>query len=819
MRHREVRRVCRAYERQSGAIMRGSHFVGRIVGDPHDRGIGRRCGRAATAARLGGARRAPMRLLPERHADASQRVAPFAPAADERPDRCCDLVTYLPVRNLSADSRSDIGGVALMKRGIFLAITAAASGAVTLGLPLSSAPSNAFDPSMWLSIDEQGVVTITIPMAEMGQGVNTALAMALVDELDAVWSQVHVETAVADKSRYGDQGIGGSRSMRKRTLPFRQAGATARQMLAEAAAARWGVSVVTCRTSDGCVWHDGTERRALYGSLVADAARRPLPADPKLKTRSEFRLIGKPQSLIEAEIKSSGKAMYGIDVRRPGMFYASIERAPRLGAELLSFDRNSAEAISGVRAIVVLDTPPFEDAFPFWRGLAVVADSYWSALKGRRALNARWSDGPNATVGSAQIFRTLQDDKNQDAFTAASIGDVGGAQKRSVKTIEATYYTPLQAHATMEPQNAVADVREGSCEVWLGTQSPTAVQEAAAKITRLPNAAVVVHQMLVGGGFGRRSDIDPAIEALMLSKCVGRPVKVVWTREDDITHDMYRPPHVSSLRAEVDEQKNLLAVVHRHTGPTIGIQRGYAKRAEADLEALDGIVEPEYAFPAYRAEFKLVEGVPVYFGWWRAVSEGQNRFAQECFIDEIARFRNVDPYEYRRTLLAHNPRALRVLECVASRARWQTKLSGGIGRGIAFAPYGKTLVAQVAEVSLTSARRVTVRRVVCAIDCGLIINPRTVEAQVQGGIVWGLGAALKHEITIAKGTVEQSNFDSYPMVRIDDMPVIEIELLESDADPSGVGEASVPGIAPAIANAIFALTGTRVRRLPIGAIP
>jgi isoquinoline 1-oxidoreductase beta subunit len=409
----------------------------------------------------------------------------------------------------------------------------------------------------------------------------------------------------------------------------------------------------------------------------------------------------------------------------------------------------------------------------------------------------------------------LQNGASEDAFTAASIGDVNSARKRSVKKIEAAYYTPLQAHATMEPQDAVADVREDSCDVWLGTQSPTAVQDAAVKVTGLPNDAVTVHQMLVGGGFGRRSDIDAAVEALVLSKRVRRPVKVVWTREDDVTHDMYRPPSVNSLRADLDEQNNLLAVVHRHSGPTIGIQRGYAKRTEADREALDGILEPEYAFPAYRAEFKLVENIPVYFGWWRAVSEGQNRFAQECFIDELAAAISVDPYDYRRRLLTHNPRALHVLDRAASRAHWHATPVPGVARGIAFAPYGKTLVAQVAEVSLTRERAIAVHRVVCAIDCGLIVNPRTVEAQVQGGIVWGMGAAIRHEITITNGSVQQSNFDSYPMLRIDDMPSIETELIESDDDPSGVGEAAVPAIAPAIANAVFALTGTRIRSLPI----
>jgi CO/xanthine dehydrogenase Mo-binding subunit len=704
-----------------------------------------------------------------------------------------------------------------MKRRAFLTVTAGSAGALQFGFPLAGLPSNAeFSPSVWVTLDSRGSVLVTIPMSDIGQGVATALAMALVDEMDADWSGVRVVSADADKARYDDQGIGGSRTMRKNTTKFRQAGATARAVLIAAAAARWRVSSSTCRTQRGAVYHDGMRLRAEYASLVSEAVSLDPPADPALlKTPDRFAYMGKPMSMLGAREKCTGRARYGIDLTVPGMLYASFERAPRLGAELQRYDSDAARSIPGVTDVVYLRDPPVPDAFPFVPKIAVVGTSYWSALKGRAKLSAVWSDGPNSGVGSAEIWRALETAADAPGFIGQSVGDVDTQFSRAARVITATYETPLQAHATLGPQNAIADVREDRCEVWAPTQGPAGIQSIAAEITRLSPEQVIVHQAMAGGGFGRRSDNDYAVEAIALSQRLKRPVKVIWTREDDLRHDVYRPPHLSRLRAVLDERNNLVALEHRHVGPTIGIQRGYKKRDAADTEALGGALDIQYAIPNYRAEFVPVDDVPVHFGWWRAVSEGQNQFATESFLDELAHEARADPYEFRRRLLAGSPRGLAVLDRAAERAGWASPPANGTGRGIAMTFYGKTLVAQVADVTLTSSGKPHVGRVVCAVDCGTPINPRIIEAQIQGGIIWALGATLMHEITLENGAVVEGNFDTYLLPRIADTPEMVVEIIDSSAEPTGVGEAGVPPLAAAVCNALFTLTGKRIYRLPV----
>jgi CO/xanthine dehydrogenase Mo-binding subunit len=703
-----------------------------------------------------------------------------------------------------------------MKRATFLTLAAGSAGAVQFGFPLAGRSGGTqFSPNVWVTVDARGGVLVTIPMADIGQGVATALAMALADELDVDWSRVRVVSAEANKVRYGDQGIGGSRSMRKNTANFRAAGATARAMFVSAAAARWGVAANACRTARGTVYRDGTPSGVAYEALLADIASLDPPADPPLKTPDRFNYIGKPLPMLGAQDKCTGHARYGIDLTRPGMVQASIERAPRLGAALQRYDARAVRAVAGVVDVVELTTAPAPDVFPFVPSLAVVANSYWSALQGRKRLNAHWSDGPNAGVSSKQIRQELLAAVDAQAYTGQSIGDVDAQFRDATRIVRAVYETPLQAHATLEPQTALADVRLDSCEIWAPTQSPSAIHSTAAAITGLPLERVTVHQALAGGGFGRRSDIDYVVDAVTLSKKLGRPVKIIWTREDDFRQDVYRPPHVSRLRAVLDDRGNLVALEHRHVGPTIGIQRGYKKRHEVDAEALGGMIDIPYQVPNYRAEFVLAENVPLHFGWWRAVSEGQNEFATEVFVDELAHEANIGPYEFRRRLLASNPRALTVLDRAATRSGWSTSPQRGVGRGLAFAPYGKTYVAQVAEVRLKNDGTPRVSRVVCALDCGMPVNPRIIEAQIQGGIVWALGAALMHEITVENGAVVQGNFDTYLMPRMADVPQIEVEIVDSTSDPTGVGEAGVPALAPAVCNALFALTGKRVRRLPV----
>lgn len=703
-----------------------------------------------------------------------------------------------------------------MKRAAFLTVSLAAGGAAVFGFRTQARAAGVFAPNAWIELRADGVVAITVPMAELGQGVATALPMLAADELDADWSRVVVRTAPADKRTYGDQGIGGSRSMRTKTTAFREAGASVRAMLVGAAASRWDVPAAQCRTAAGTVYHDASGRAAPYETLIELVVSRDAPRKPALKQRDAFTLIGKPTGLREARAKSTGTAVYALDVRLRGMLYASIERAPRRGARIAGYDEKAAHGVAGVRHVFALEHPPVRDAFPFWPGVAVVAESYWAALQGRRLLRVRWTAGDSAHASSATMRADLLAGLGGDAPSAIDRGDVSAAFASAARVVEAVYETTLQAHCTMEPQNATADVRSSRCDVWAPTQSPADIQAGAAEITGLPLGSVTVHQVLAGGGFGRRSDSDHALEAIALSQRAGRPVKVVWTREDDIRQDTFRPPHASGVRAALGADGRLLALRHRHAGPSIGIQRGYVKPDEADGEALEGLLENvHYAIPSYRIEFRHVETPAVHLGWWRAVSVAQNLFAAESFIDEIAHATGTDPYLLRRDLLADDPAALAVLDEAARRARWTSARAPGTGRGIAFGAYGGTITAQVAEVRRGPHGTIVVQRMTCAMDCGMIVNPLTVQAQAQGGIVWGIGAALFHEITVHDGSVAQRNFDDYPMVRMGDMPEIDVALLDSERAPSGAGEPPVVAVAPAIANAVFDLTGERLRRLPL----
>jgi isoquinoline 1-oxidoreductase subunit beta len=702
-----------------------------------------------------------------------------------------------------------------MKRSRFVTVSLAGGGALLFGFSSPAFASPPFTPNVWLSLAPSGITTVTIPMAELGQGVGTALAMLIVDELDGDWSRVVVSMANANGEKYGDQGIGGSRSMRKQSGPFRQAGATARAMLVSAASQKWSVPSAECRAEKGAVYHIPTSRRLAYTDLLEAASRAVVDDSVPLKGRSEFRIIGKRLPLLEARAKSTGAAKYGIDAHTPGTLYASIEHAPRLGAALLSDDRDSVLRMPGVRAVVPLLEPAFPNVFPFRAGIAVLAESYWAAYKARRHLRASWSDGPFIQTSTASIRTDLERGLEHPGSVGLATGNVGAGFSSAAKSIEAVYENPLQAHATLEPQNATANVRAAGCVVWASTQDPVAIQRAAAAITGLPVEQIAVHQMLCGGGFGRRSDIEPAVEAIALSKAVGHPVKVVWTREDDTRNDTYRPTNLSSLRGALDADGRLSALTFHYCGLSIGVQRGYNKRSEADAEALEGLLENQiYDIPATRISFQPIDAMPVDLGWWRAVSVAQNLFALESFVDEAAHISGRDPYEYRRSLIHSNTRALRVLDAVAEASNWKHPPAKGQARGIAIAPYGKTIVAQVAEVALRGGN-LSVSRIACVVDCGMPVNPSTIEAQMQGGIIWGLGATLKHHITVERGSVREANFDTYPMLRMGDIPEITVQVLDSDEDPSSVGEAAVPAAAPAIANAAFALTGRRLRSLPL----
>lgn len=609
-------------------------------------------------------------------------------------------------------------------------------------------PTAWFEPNVYVKIDNVGRVTVTASRMEMGQGVRTALAMILAEELEADWVTIRVETAQGD-TKYGRQRTGGSHSIEQLFTPLRRAGAVARQMLLAAAAQIWEVEPDSCTAENGMVSHEESDRRLTYGELVETAVTLPVPDSHEvaLKDPTTFRLIGTPMGQIDEAQFVDGSTIYGMDVRLPGMRYAVIARPPVISGSVAGFDPAPALALPGVQEVVEVDG-----------SVAVVADSTWAAMQGRAALNVTWEDGRLAEADSEGARQ------RQVEAAKADLASVNASLSTAV------YEMPYLAHAAMEPLNCTADVRADSCTVWVPTQDPQAAKNRAVAITRLPADAVTLNVTLIGGGFGRRLEVDYVEEAVRLSQAMGGPVQVVWTREDDMQHDYYHPPAVIGCRERPD-------------GPDPASCRTYSPSA---------IVRT---------------------GNWRSVTNIPEAFGHECFLDEIAAANGRDPYELRRELLSERQRT--VLDLAAKKAGWGTPLPAGQGRGIAFhSTWGVTHVAQVAEVSVNAAGAFRVQRVVCAVDCGLVVNPDMVAAQMEGGIVFGL-SALRGEIVVEEGRVRQSNFHDYPIWRIDEMPQIEVYLVSSTEPPQGVGEMGTPPILPAVANAIFAATGQRIRQLPI----
>jgi isoquinoline 1-oxidoreductase beta subunit len=656
--------------------------------------------------------------------------------------------------------------------------------AAPTAVPTPALPRGAFAPSAWLKIDPDNSVTIWVARSEMGQGVHTALPMLLAEELDVDWATVRVEQAPTDMATYGDQMTGGSASVRSSFVPLRNAGAAARAVLLAAAAQVWGADAAGLRTENGAVVDPASGRQLTYGELAGTAATLKPPALSKIKVKSaqDFRLLGRRVPRLDTPAKVDGSARYGIDVRVPGMLFAVIARPPAFGNTLASFDAAPARAVAGVREVVRVSS-----------GVAVVAENTWAAQRGRAALVVEWEAGPLAGLNSGDVLRQMLD----SAAPRAPLPSGKGV----VSTVEATYELPLQAHAPMEPLNCTADVRADRCEVWAPTQDPQQAARLASGACGLPSSAVVVHTTLMGGGFGRRLYPDEVVEAVEVSKAVGAPVQVLWTRDDDLQHDRYRPASGHRLSAGLDAAGMPVAWNHAMASEAIGHDIAVGSKLPYKLNARQ---TPIRMAPS---------GIPA--GAWRSVEYAQNVFATESFFDEVAAAGGHDPLELRRTLLARNQRLLAVLNLAAEKAGWGAPLAQGRGRGVAVCEYDGTVVAQVAEVSVSAEGTVRVERVVCALDCGLVVNPGIVEAQVEGAIAFGLTAALKGEISVANGQVEQRNFDSYPLLRIDEMPAVEVYLVPSDRPPSGVGEQGVPPIGPAVANAVFAATGKRVRRLPI----
>jgi isoquinoline 1-oxidoreductase beta subunit len=673
-------------------------------------------------------------------------------------------------------------------------------------------------------VGRDGRVTLVMRQVEMGQGTYTSMPMLIAEELDVGLDQVQLEHAPADDKVYanpalGFQVTGGSTSVRGAWLPLRQAGAAARTMLIAAAAQTWHVAPASCLAKDGAVLHPPTGRRQGYGEVADKAATLSVPSKIVLKDPKDFILIGTPAKRLDSRAKVNGSAIFGIDVRLPGMKVATVAACPVFGGKLASVDESKAKAIKGVYQIVRLDN-----------AVAVVADHMWAAKQGLAALAISWDEGPNAKLTTADIVEQLDAASQKEGIVARKGGDVGRAMSEAAKRVEAVYQLPFLAHATMEPANCTVHVRPDGCDIWVGTQIAGRAQAEAARVTGLPLKSVRVHNHLLGGGFGRRLEVDFIIQAAQIAKQVEGPVKVVWTREEDIQHDMYRPFYYDRISAGLNEQGIPVAWSHRVTGSSvtlrwapkslaviraIGLRSALATVRGLDLDAVDGAVAPPYALPNIRVEYVRKEppGIPTAF--WRGVGATHNVFVVESFIDELAAAAKKDPVEYRRALLGESPRARAVLDLAAARAGWGEPLPAGRGRGVSLEHAFGSYVAQVAEVEVSASGDVRVLRVVCAVDCGQIVNPDTVKAQMEGGIIFGIGAALWNEITLKNGRVEQSNFHNYRSLRINEAPAIEVYLVKSAEAPGGIGEPGTSGAAPAVTNAVFAATGKRIRQLPL----
>ncbi|MCW3477732.1 xanthine dehydrogenase family protein molybdopterin-binding subunit [Limobrevibacterium gyesilva] len=702
-------------------------------------------------------------------------------------------------------------------RRTFLRAGAAAGGGLLLSLSLpfvsgdvKAANSASFVPNAFIRISGDGQIVLTMPYVEMGQGTYTAIPMLIAEELEVDLKQVRLQHAPPNEKLYanpllGVQATGNSNAIRGAWYPLRQAGAIARAMLVSAAAEHWKVDPASCRAQSGKVRHPPTGRSIKYGDLAADASRMVVPANVALKRPEEFKLIGTAAKRLDTPAKVNGTAVYGIDVRPPGVKIATLAQSPAFGGHVKGVEDAAAKAVKGVRQIVRLD-----DA------VAVVADHMGAAKKGLAALVIEWEDGPHAELNTGEVARKLEEATLSSGAVAQNIGDADKAMASAVTKVEATYQVPFLAHATMEPMNCTVHVRKDGCEVWVGSQAIGRVQAAAAKITGLPLDKVVAHNHLIGGGFGRRLEIDGVVRAVQIAQQVDGPVKVVWTREEDIQHDMYRPYWFDRISAGLDEKGMPVAWNHRFAGSSV-LARWLPPVFEngLDPDTTEGAINLVYALPNLHVEYLRVEppGIPTAF--WRSVGPSHNVFVTESFMDELAAAAKQDAVAYRLALLGKAPRAKAVLELAAEKAGWGQPLPERVGRGVSVQFVFGSYLAQVAEVEVSKDGMVRVRRVVCAIDCGAVVNPDTVRAQIESGIIFGVTAALYGEITLKGGRVEQSNFDTYRMLRMNEAPAIEIHIVQNSEPPGGVGETGTSAIVPAVSNAIFAATGKRLRKMPV----
>jgi isoquinoline 1-oxidoreductase beta subunit len=705
-----------------------------------------------------------------------------------------------------------------LSRRNFCQTSALAGGGLVLGVYLPGTAKAAdkavsrFIPNAFVRIGTDESVTVIVNHSEMGQGPYTSVPMMVAEELEADWSKVRFEAAPVDPvynhTVYGIQMTGGSTSTWSEWERLRKAGAAARQMFIAAAADTWGVEPKTCRAENGRVI-SGSGQRLSFGQLVEKASRLTPPQDVTLKDPKDFKIVGKPTKRLDTPDKTNGKAMFGLDVNLPGMLVAVVARSPVFGGKVKSFNAEKAKAVPGVRHIIEIP-----------RGVAVVADGFWPAKLGREKLEIVWDEGPQATLDSRSQGEHYAELARQAGVVARKEGDAAAALGNAARKFEASYDLPYLAHATMEPMNCVADVRADSCEVWTGTQFQTGDRAAAAEEAGLKPEQARVHTMLCGGGFGRRAVPDNHFvrEAVQISKALKTPVKVVWTREDDMRGGFYRPRAYHSVSAGLDADGKPVAWQHRIVCQSFLAGTPFEQLIKNGLDetAVEGAHDIPYDIPNLLVDWQPAPGgVPTL--WWRSVGHSHTAFVVETFLDELAHATGKDPYEFRRALLDKHPRHQRVLRFVAEKANWGKPLPEGRARGLALHESFGSFLAHVAEVSISNDGKLRVHRVVAAVDCGPVVNPDTIHAQLESGVVFGLTAALYGQITFENGRVKQRNFHDYPMLRMHEMPVVQTHIVPSTERMGGVGEPGVPPVAPAVANALFVLTGKRIRRLPIQA--
>jgi isoquinoline 1-oxidoreductase beta subunit len=681
----------------------------------------------------------------------------------------------------------------------------------------------------WVRITPDNRVTLILGKSEMGQGAMTALPMILAEELYLDWQQVSVEQAPTDPKIY-DHGTGGSGSVAGSWLPLRRAGAAAREMLITAAAQHWNVSRDTCKPQDGGVLHGARKQFLTYGELVADASKLPVPdlSTIPLKNSDDFTIVGHDRKRFEASAKSTGAAKFGIDSRMSGMEYAVIARCPVFGGKVTKFDATKAKAVPGVRDVISIDAVG-EGAFTSG-GIVVLANNSWAAIQGRRILDITWDEGPNAGESSESLRKHFIENAAKPGKAVRNEGDAEAALSSAVKKIEVVYELPFAPHACMEPMNCTVHIRPDGAEAWVPTQAPQWAQGVIAGVAKLPPEKVNVHTTLMGGGFGRRYQADFVMEAAQVAKATGKPVQVLWTREDDMQHDFYRPASYHKMQGAVDAQAKVTAWKHFQSSTSIAAvwDKNGKEKPEASEFATAAFIP--YETPNFRVEYALAHsGVPR--AWWRSVEHSSSGFVVETFVDELAAAAGVDPLKFRLQLIGDarkipdftNPKENKpldtarlkgVLQLAAEKAEWGKPLPKGVGRGVAGYFSFESYTAAVAEVRVEKGQ-VRVQRIVYAVDCGRPVNPSGVVAQVESAAIYALSAMLKDAITIDRGRVQQSNFNDYDMPRMSEMPKIEVHLVMSKEDPTGIGEPGLPVVAPAVGNAVFAATGKRLRRLPV----